>query len=102
DLPAATLPPLSFESRHAAWRPFFPAFSFDTIDGALREKIASAAARLSVETSDFLLACWFVLLWRFTDQSELKLWNVFDGRTHEELGPAVGLFARFLPLSCRL
>ena len=51
----------------------------------------------TVPPSTFLEACWHAMLWRLTS-SDLVIGRSFDGRKHEELAGAVGLFARFLPL----
>lgn len=49
----------------------------------------------------FLLAAWFVLLWRLTGEDPV-IGVEFDGRTFSELDRTVGLFARWLPMSVRL
>ena len=49
----------------------------------------------------FLLAAWLVLLWRLTGE-EPVIGVEFDGRTFAELDRAVGLFARWLPMSVQL
>lgn len=50
----------------------------------------------------FLLACWQILLWRHTEQSDVAIATACDGRKYEELQPALGLFAKYLPLHSRL
>src|SRR5947209_6496198 len=50
----------------------------------------------------FLLACWNILLWRLTEQQEMMIGVLYDGRTHEDLRDALGLFERCLPVRCRL
>ncbi|HYV13038.1 MAG TPA: amino acid adenylation domain-containing protein [Pyrinomonadaceae bacterium] len=45
-----------------------------------------------------LLACWKILLHRWTGQPDTIVGTVFDGRTDEELEGALGLFARQLPI----
>ena len=49
-----------------------------------------------------LLACWQILLCRWTGQPEVIVGTVFDGRTDEELEGALGLFARHLPVRSRM
>ena len=49
----------------------------------------------------FMLACWQSLLWRITGQPEVVIAFVSTGRSHEELGAAIGAFARALPLHTR-
>jgi amino acid adenylation domain-containing protein len=50
----------------------------------------------------FFLACWFILLWRFTQQRDMIVGTAYDGRNDEDLKPAIGLFAKYLPLWCYL
>jgi amino acid adenylation domain-containing protein len=50
------------------------------------------------EVSSFLLAAWQVLCWRLSGQAEVVIANVSDGRVHEELQGALGVFAKALPL----
>ncbi|HEX7335320.1 MAG TPA: amino acid adenylation domain-containing protein, partial [Pyrinomonadaceae bacterium] len=49
--------------------------------------------------SSCLLAAYFVLLARLTEQSRLSVGVSFNGRNYEELVEALGLFARFLPIN---
>ena len=50
----------------------------------------------------FLLACWQILLWRLSGQSDFVVGIASDGRTYEGLQEAVGLFGKTLPVSCHL
>ena len=58
------------------------------------------AGRLGVPVERVHLAAWQVLLARMSGQTELLLGLGCDGRTHDELRGAVGLFGRDLPLAC--
>ena len=49
-----------------------------------------------------MLACWQILLWRLTQQEEFTIGIGCAGREHSELEAALGLFAKYLPLSCHL
>ncbi|MEG4530221.1 amino acid adenylation domain-containing protein [Microcoleus sp. D2_18a_D3] len=69
---------------------------------ALLAKVEALARQYNTSLSTFLLACWKILLWRLIGQSELAVGVAFDGRKYEELEPALGLFAKFLPLSSQL
>ena len=55
-----------------------------------------------VSAFTFFLTCWHILLWRLTQQPDICVGTSFSGRTDEELKPALGLFARYLPLHCHL
>ncbi len=72
------------------------------LDRDVSLQLDDAAARCRVSTETVLLACWSVVLWRLTAQESFSVNSVFDGRQYQELEGAIGLFARALPLSCRL
>jgi len=69
---------------------------------ALLGKVEAIARQYNTSLSTFLLACWKILLWRLISQSEITVGVAFDGRKYEELEPALGLFAKFLPLRGQL
>jgi amino acid adenylation domain-containing protein len=64
------------------------------------ESIEDAARRYRTSPPLFLLICWRTLLWRLTRQSNVVIGVAYPGRKYAELADAVGLFARYLPLSC--
>src|SRR5205085_9596635 len=68
----------------------------------LSAQLIEVARRYEAAVADCLLACWCILLWRQSGQSELTVSRAFDGRTEEELKSVQGLLAKFLPLQCRL
>ena len=43
-----------------------------------------------------------ILLWRLSGESEFVVGLACDGRTYEELQEALGLFAKTVPVHCRL
>ncbi|MEP6644891.1 MAG: AMP-binding protein, partial [Acidobacteriaceae bacterium] len=55
-------------------------------------------AEASRESTSFFAACWQVLQWRLTGQSKIVVGDVCDGRNHEEVAGAMGLFTRSLPI----
>jgi amino acid adenylation domain-containing protein len=65
-------------------------------------RLAETAARLGAEPADVLLAAWGSLLWRLAGGPDAGVGFLTDGRAHEDLQGAMGLFARFLPLPLRL
>ncbi|MEG5139394.1 MULTISPECIES: non-ribosomal peptide synthetase family protein [unclassified Microcoleus] len=69
---------------------------------ALLDKLEAIALQYNTSLSAFLLACWKILLWRLTGKSNITVGVAFDGRKYEELEPALGLFAKFLPLCSHL
>jgi amino acid adenylation domain-containing protein len=64
------------------------------------ERIEAAALMYEVSPSEWLYACWQVLLWRLTGETDLVTGNVLEGRSHEELYESLGPFARTLPIHC--
>jgi amino acid adenylation domain-containing protein len=75
---------------------FKPASVTIRIDRATVEKIRKAT------TATFLLACWQLLIWRLTGQSEVLVGVTCEGRKYEELENAMGAFAQTIPIGCRL
>lgn len=53
-------------------------------------------------TSEFLLTCFAILLSRITQQPDIAITVLFDGRSHESLQSAFGLFAKYLPIHFHL
>ncbi|MFP5265686.1 MAG: amino acid adenylation domain-containing protein [Blastocatellia bacterium] len=66
-------------------------------DVSSRINALAEARRLSVAA--YLLACWHVLLRRVTNEPDLMICVALDGRRHDELKKALGLFQRHVPLS---
>ncbi|MEW5861364.1 MAG: condensation domain-containing protein, partial [Cyanobacteriota bacterium] len=72
------------------------------IEAELVAKITAIAQKYNVSISAVLLACWKTLLWRLTREPDIIVSTAFNGRKYEELEPALGLFAKFLPLRSHL
>ena len=73
-----------------------------TLTLSAREHIAPFLAREQCSPSAFLLACWSVLLWRFTGKSKIVTGLETDGRIYEELAQTAGPLARYLPFALML
>ena len=69
------------------------------INSDLTAKIKNIAKQLENSISDFFLTCWLTLIWRLTGKLNLVVGLVGDGRQYEDLEPALGLFAKYLPFS---
>lgn len=69
------------------------------IDSQLAVTLKKHLQQKDVSISDFLLACWQILLWRLTNQSEILVGQVFQGREYEELQATLGLIAKAVPIS---
>ena len=72
------------------------------LDPEMTARLATLAAEHQTSRAVLLLTCWQTLLWRLCEATEFILGVSFDGRTDEELDHSLGLFARTLPLSCRI
>ncbi len=64
--------------------------------------LESMAERYGTSVSVVLLATWQVLLWRLSGQTQAVFGVRFEGRGYDELKPAVGPFAKYLPVRCSL
>lgn len=103
DLSALASLRLPFENRLINAPSQFTPQAFEVkLESALLVQVEDIARQYNTSLSTFLLACWKILLWRLIGQSELTVGVAFDGRKYEELEPALGLFAKFLPLSSQL
>jgi amino acid adenylation domain-containing protein len=89
---------LPFERDPRSDAPFNPR----RVSVRLPDGCVEASRRLSaehgVQPEAFVLACWQCLLQRTVDTSSVVIGYLTDGRGFAELEPAVGLFARCLPL----
>ncbi len=94
---------LPFEKKTSGVPAQFYPQSFEVkLELALLDKLEAIALQYNTSLSAFLLACWKILLWRLTGKSNITVGVAFDGRKYEELEPALGLFAKFLPLCSHL
>lgn len=66
----------------------------------IRRDIVDRLEALSPATplAECLLACWQILLWRQTGQSDVVVAREFDGRTESDLETVIGPLAKFLPI----
>jgi amino acid adenylation domain-containing protein len=96
--PAVALPS---EGEGAGQNGFEPVYLVYPLDRRIAGGLETLAERQGVSTEVFLLACWQTLLWRLTAQSSFAIGCAHDGRRHEVLQSAFGLFARWLPIGCR-
>ena len=87
--------PLRLRQVTAASTAVSPVFHVEQV-----ERIEAVARMYEVSPSEWLYACWQVLLWRLTEETDLVTGHVLDGRSHEELYESLGPFARTLPIHC--
>ena len=79
---------------------FDPRFIRLTIDSDLAAGIEALIREHETTAFIFYLACWQILLGRLTGRSKIIVGTAFDGRNYQGLGQALGLFAKYLPISC--
>src|SRR5262249_48571570 len=82
---------LPFEARPAQVGSFQPESLTIDASAELPEQFAN-------DPASFYAACWQVLQWRLTGQTGIVVGYLCDGRNHEEVAGAMGLFARSLPI----
>jgi len=99
---ALRVPKLSFEKRPSARAAFEPRLLASAVNPELTPKIRKLVAKYEASASAFFLACWQILLWRLAGESDFVAGAACDGRTYEGLQEALGLFAKTLPVHCRL
>jgi amino acid adenylation domain-containing protein len=83
-------------------RGFQPRAIASTIDATSSAKIAKLASEYDTSSSVFLMACWQILLWHLSAESDFIVGMACDGRNYEGLQETVGPFAKYLPLRCHL
>ena len=66
------------------------------------ERLKALMDRYDVSLSAISFACWQIVLWRLTGECTLMTGLRCDGRNYEELQRALGLFAKFVPISAQL
>ncbi len=102
DFSALTNLTLPFQVKTDKKAEFKPDYFNFAISPQLTAKIKALVQQYDNSVSEFLLACWQILLWQLTEQSEIIVGTIFDGREYEELYDVLGLIAKSLPISCRL
>ncbi|GAB4243264.1 MAG: hypothetical protein Kow0049_32760 [Stanieria sp.] len=73
---------------------------FLKIEPKLLNQINLTITQFNTNLSTWLLACWYILIWKLTHQSEITVANLFTGRKYQELENTFGLLAQFLPVFC--
>jgi amino acid adenylation domain-containing protein len=91
--------PLPFES-HSAQRNTHKGACL-SLEAQAVARVAQAAAAHSASESSFLLACWHAFFWRLMGRKEIIVGSLCHCRNYEPLHNSCGLFAKFLPVTCR-
>src|SRR6185503_5411883 len=93
---------LPFENTSNAEAVFEPRLGTVCLGTDLLARIRALAEKYEKSLSTFLLACWQILLWRLNGRADNVIGTSFECRKYEELADVPGLFAKYLPLRCRL
>ena len=75
---------------------------YQTIPETLTKKIDSLAKKLNVSNYMLLLACYYILLYKYTNQEDLVVGSPVIGRNKEELLNIIGMFVNTLPLKTHI
>ena len=81
---------------------FRPTTLTRSVAAATFRRMRTVVGELDTSLDLLLLACWKTLLWRLTGQPVPVIGRLTHGRGHEALADALGLFARWLPVSTAL
>ncbi|WP_086691624.1 amino acid adenylation domain-containing protein [Nostoc sp. T09] len=81
---------------------FLPQTQTFIIISELLEKIEKFVQQHHTSVSEFLLACWQVLLCRLTQQRNIIVGLGVEGRKYQDLKAALGLFTQYLPIDIKL
>ena len=81
---------------------FQPKFININLNHNTEAKIKALANQEDVSISTILMSCWQIMLSRLTGQSEMTIAMCCDGRNYDELKPAIGLLAKYIPVGVDL
>jgi len=93
---------LPFENTSLGRTKFQPECFTCDINSDVVEKIETLVQKYDTSADAFFLACWQILLWRLTGETDIIVGTGCDRREYEELQDALGLFAAWLPVHCHL
>ncbi|GHO57935.1 non-ribosomal peptide synthetase [Ktedonobacter robiniae] len=69
-----------------------------TLDAGLSVHLLTGAREHNLSCEALLLACWQLLQWRFTNNPQIVLGYLSNGRAYEDLSDALGAYSRVVPL----
>ncbi|HVG19444.1 MAG TPA: amino acid adenylation domain-containing protein, partial [Blastocatellia bacterium] len=87
----------AFAKKSPAARSFCPSRVSLKAGPQVAEELDRAVESFDTSPPAFLLACFQVLLFRFTDQSQISVGCATDGRKYAEMESMPGLFNKYLP-----
>ncbi|HEY9706695.1 MAG TPA: condensation domain-containing protein, partial [Oculatellaceae cyanobacterium] len=89
---------LPLEKQPTVKAEFNPTFISLELNPDTIAQLDAIAQNYNTSISILLQACWCILLWRLTGQSDVVIGTYCDGRDYEELDSALGLLAKYLPI----
>lgn len=98
---SVALPTLPLEKQVTKPQVFEPELTPLEIDALTLETIEAIAREHETSISSFLFACWQAVVARLTRQNDFWILTLCGGRKFEDLQPALGLYAKYLPIHCK-
>jgi amino acid adenylation domain-containing protein len=95
-------PTLTFLAPRDEETKFQPAYLDSRIEAQLVAELDAYSRKNDTSPEIFLMACWYILLWRLLGQPDISMGVVLDGRKFEELQSVLGLLAKTVPVPCRI
>ncbi|BAY34381.1 amino acid adenylation domain-containing protein [Nostoc carneum NIES-2107] len=102
DFSALSTLTLPLESNYLKQSGFAPDSVTLTINLDVTVKLTTLAKNCNTSDSVVLLACWQILIWRLTGQSDVIIGMAANRREYEELQDVLGLVATWLPIKTHL
>ena len=81
---------------------FTPTYLDIPLDMQIESHLHALAQRCACSIESCLLACWQIMLWHLIEDAQLVLGVECNGRIHDDLADAPGLYARFVPFQIAL
>lgn len=92
---------LPLENSSSNLTTFVPAALVVSLNHELTAQVESLVASRNASLAVFLQTCWQILLGQLTRRSEVFINVLCEGRIYEEMEPALGLYAKWLPVPAR-
>jgi amino acid adenylation domain-containing protein len=90
---------LPFEYSLVKQTGFVPQHITSTFTAAQTTELTATAQAYGIATSTILLACWHILLWRWTGEPRTVIGAACPGRKYAELETVCGNLTKYLPLA---
>ncbi len=71
---------------------------YTVIDEKMTKQISNTAKNMQITPFMLLIACYYILLSKYTSQEDIIIGTPFSGRTNKDINNLVGMFVNTLPL----